>query len=468
MTEDRRFDQRLKWILKRLIFAALAASCALAGAGDVVRAAPGSGGEGPVDPEPGVSRSFPDTSSRISVFAPSLPGSLTEAQLNFVAEHFAGAEQLSGRDIAKIRLLNPSFLNLQARQAFIGSNKPYFLGDVWGTDWPTIQGRSEWYMRAEDGEPMWNLLAGGYLMRPWDDFARFPAYTWPAYWVDTSMDQMRRMAGDGIRAQGYNPDAAYGALLDPFDEKFRPERIEQSWITLVNKFGRYVADRFSATPEHFLLVVDGGPLADKLPTADFSVADGVVVQDFAGGLVPLSLESWKTQMNRVLALQQTNQAALCRSTLPDGAEPDSRFFRLASYLLVKASHAFLYLRTEHATTLEYFPEYSIQLGRFVSATSADVETYFRNDLGLYAREYELGIVLVNPGDGPVRLRLERPAWNITPRDGGAVDETGFIMGSLLWEKVEELNLEPGNGAILVYDQGAARPGKRGAVMRRIN
>ncbi|MBI4468701.1 MAG: hypothetical protein HY650_05185 [Acidobacteria bacterium] len=409
-------------------------------------------------PETSSLRRFPDVSWGVPVFAPALPAGLTKAQLRFVAEHYSGAEQVSREEAEAIRAINPDFIILHSRRAFIAGPKPYYMGDAWGSDWEAIEGRWDWFVRATDGRPIRHLLADGYLMDPWDELAETAEQGWAAYWVDSSMEQMRRMDADGIRALDYDPGSVLAALLDPPDWKFDAERMEKHWTPRVNRFGQYVRERFSSSPEKYLLVVDGGGLADTGLLPDFSPADGVLVEPFAGrqsGSPGADLSGWKLQMSRVMTLQQREKAVLCRGSLPEGAGTMDRLFITGSFLLAQSGRAQLYLQKSSASILEYYPEYLINLGHPMSTGHGDVEGYYRRELGLFAREFEKGWVLVNPGDQSIPLRLDRAAWSVSPQGGGSLDASGSHSGVLLLEKVESITLPPAAAAVLITNRATS-------------
>ena len=80
------------------------------------------------------SRSFPDTSTRIGVFADQLPGGMSEAQERFAATHYVGTQKLSLNLSRPLRAINPNFLVLHYHLAMWQSapRVPFIIdGNTW-------------------------------------------------------------------------------------------------------------------------------------------------------------------------------------------------------------------------------------------------------------------------------------------------------------------------------------------------
>ncbi len=397
-------------------------------------------------------RRLPDTSTKASIFASALPSGLTDAQLRFVAGHMAGAERVAPIHIAILRQFNPDFINLHQRMAVIAGPRPYFMGYAWASDWEWVSQHPDWFVRTHDGSPVRHLVEGGYLMDPSGELGGAVTDGWKEYWVDSSMDQMRNMGADGIVAKGYSTAAISAPLLDAPDPRFDEARIGDTWLPHLDRFGRYVKNRFATAPEDFLFVVEAGSLDRSWDNPDLTVADGIMVSNFARpdrANGPGRGESWKRQMNRLLVLQQMEKAVFCRSYLADPSDANDRLFRFCSYLLIKSSHAFFYLQHERGVSLEYYPEYEVNLGRHFTAPSIDVESFFRPEWGLYAREYQNGLVLVNPTNRSTLVKLDHPYLRLIPTGAGEVDESGSTGGMLGYQSTQWVILGPASAAILL-------------------
>jgi len=117
-------------------------------------------------------------------------------------------------------------------------------------------------------------------------------------------------------------------------------------------------------------------------------------------------------MDRVLRLVRMNRIVIGQSYVSPG-NLRARGFALASYLLVKGRRTLLNLESGGA---EWYPEYAIALGRARSAVQRSVVS-LRVPGGAYAREYERGVAVVNPGDADVRYAFPRNRRLVRPRGG---------------------------------------------------
>jgi hypothetical protein len=118
--------------------------------------------------------------------------------------------------------------------------------------------------------------------------------------------------------------------------------------------------------------------------------------------------------------------------------------KLANYLLVKGNRTYLFHFA--ADTLEWYPEWEIDLGAPVAApTNADALAW----QGVYRRDFAKGSVLVNPGTVAISVTLAVPMQRIDPQGGGAVPADGTVTATVASTAVTSLSLAPGSGAILL-------------------
>src|SRR5262249_46048687 len=101
----------------------------------------------------------------------------------------------------------------------------------------------------------------------------------------------------------------------------------------------------------------------------------------------------------------------------------------------------------------YYPEYTLNLGRATTAVATDISSYSWN--GVYRRDYQNGLVLVNPGKTSITLDLGGTYQNVTATGGGvltdaSLDASGnYIGGHLNYAPVTQVTLAPGTAAILM-------------------
>jgi hypothetical protein len=69
--------------------------------------------------------------------------------------------------------------------------------------------------------------------------------------------------------------------------------------------------------------------------------------------------------------------------------------------------------------------------------------------GVYRRDFEKGVVLVNPSAGQVTVSLGAPLQRVEPQGGGAIDEAGATPGALNKTAVTQVDVPPKGAAILL-------------------
>jgi hypothetical protein len=117
---------------------------------------------------------------------------------------------------------------------------------------------------------------------------------------------------------------------------------------------------------------------------------------------------------------------------------------LGSYLLIKGRHS--YINLELGAEPEWWPEYGIDLGAAQQTAAGSIAELAQGSL--YRRDFANGFVLVNPGDAPVTLTLDRDYQRIEPQGGGFVPEDGAAPGALTYTTVRSVTLEPYSAAVL--------------------
>ena len=110
---------------------------------------------------------------------------------------------------------------------------------------------------------------------------------------------------------------------------------------------------------------------------------------------------------------------------------------LGGYLLVKGSRTYLVYFA--SSTLEWYPEWDLDLGAPLTQPAALDELAWN---GVYRREFEKGIVLVNPGTRSVQVDLGMPFRRVEPRGGGQVPASGVPSGTLGLSPVTTVVLSP--------------------------
>jgi hypothetical protein len=408
----------------------------------------------------GAVRPWPDTSSRIGVFADQLPGSLTAAQRQFAATNLAGTQKQRASDLAALRVYNTNFLCLHYQLA-VGQGPELFIdGDAWVSDWTTVNAQTNWFLLNAQTQRVYQTSWNWYLM----DLRHTngtPLTGWPQYWITTCVARMKSTGSDAVFADSYTQDAySFGACnpTHPWMEDIG--LLQANWIPQLEAFGRAITNAFAADTNGFLYLPNLGGLVTGWETMNYGVGHGGMIEGFcywsSGSYFDPA--DWRLQMTRALGLVRSNKIVICQS-YPDTAAVSDRLFALASYLLIKGSRTYLCLLTTGDVALEYYPEYTLSLGGATAAPLAHVTNYFHAPWGVYRRAYSNGWALVNPGETAVTIpNLGTNLLRAVPSGGGAVGGAGSYGGTLGFLSVTGLTVAAHGGEVLLFDTNAPAGG----------
>jgi len=121
-----------------------------------------------------------------------------------------------------------------------------------------------------------------------------------------------------------------------------------------------------------------------------------------------------------------------------------RRFLLASYLLVKDART--YIAYFASGPLEWYPEWDLELGA-AQKNAITLDDFSWN--GIYRRDFDNGIVLVNPGTSPVQVNLGATLKRTEPVGGGAVSSDGTVPGHVETVPVTTLEIGAKSAEILL-------------------
>jgi hypothetical protein len=185
-------------------------------------------------------------------------------------------------------------------------------------------------------------------------------------------------------------------------------------------------------------------------TTAYSLADGVMVEGFGawGWGWYFDLPDWQLQMNRILDLVNLDKAVIAQQYI-DPIDVNDRMFLLGNYLLIKGSHT--YLNLDYSMEPEWFPEYDIPIGHPLGSAPASVDDLWNAGWGVYARDYDNGLVLVNPTAITQTISLGSTCYQATPAGGGMVPEDGVLPAEwvVTYSAVTEVILPPNRAAVLL-------------------
>ena len=410
-------------------------------------------------PTQGSVRSLPPTIEGIHVFNDQIDvHNLSDAQVAFAATHYVGTQKLTRQAAQRLRAYNPNFIVLHYRLGLgigyraandacqpTGESLSIIHGDEWVQEWPGDEALPEaWFYHHVDERVYW-CAWGWYLMD-----VDHP--DWRDWWLEQVLQQIADNDNDGLFADSVTVPNYLGyddwqPALPAVDAAFENEwarRIE-SWLDWLNNA---LGDR--------LLIVNAGSWVNGRNTTDYSLADGVMIEGFAGWdeYDRFAFEDWQLQMDRILGLVAQDRAVIAQSYVSDAPE---RLWTLANYLLIKGDHTYINLETTQDA--EWFPEYDLPVGSPLAAVPATVAELQDAATGLYLRPYSGGLVVVNPDpDGtPQTLHLDAPMQQVIGAEGGGdlpidADISGW---GVITTPVTAVTVAPGQAAILLNDAQAA-------------
>ena len=398
-------------------------------------------------------RPWPDTSSSIQVFSDQFDvSSATDAQLQFAATHYAGAQKLLASEVAKLRAYAPGFLLLHYRlgQA-LGDSTPdaqcqpttdyiqIIDGNSWVQEWPGDDAVQEsWFFHVGESR-VFNCTYGWYL-------AQLDDPTWLAYWPPLVVQQIQACDADGLFADSFSIPNYFGATdynpnLPVIDAGF-----EDGWATMEHDFTDAMRTTFAG---RYLWIPNIGSYITSRDPSDYSNVDGAMIEGFAelGGGNYLAPSDWELQQNRALALVSAGKILLAQ-TYPSDTDVDERMFILGTYLLVKGSRTYVNLDAE-GLQIQWFPEYGIDLGAAADPLPASIGALQDPSSQLFVRRYANGLVLVNPSSAPETYALPDTVYQVVPSGGGLVPADGTAPGSLSTTPVTSVTLQPDTAAVLL-------------------
>ncbi len=396
---------------------------------------------------------FPDTFDGIHVFNDQINvHNLSDAQVAFAATHYAGTQKTTLSETQRLRAHNPGFVVLHYRlglglgfRAATGDCQPdgeylhIIDGDAWVQEWPGDDALPEDWFYHVHGQRVYWCAWGWYLID-----TDHPG--WRAWWIDQVRGQIAASAYDGLFADSVTVPNYLGAddwrpALPAYDEAFEAE-----WTRRINDWLTWADNGLGA---EYVLIVNAGQLVTTRETTDYSRADGVMVEGFAGWGEYERFEpgDWQLQMDRVLALVNRDRIVLLQSYVWDTPE---RLWTLANYLLVKGHHT--YINLEVSQEAEWFPEYDLPIGQPLAGPPGSISDLL-NEAGLYARAYSNGLVLANPDPSgqPRSMALNEPMALVTGAVGGGDIPANAKLGwHVTTREVTEVTVPPGSAAILLY------------------
>lgn len=396
-------------------------------------------------------RPWPDSSTGIVVFADQIPGQLTLPQRQFAVTHLAGTQKMRRDEIRDLRLFNTNFLCLHYQLGVAQGPELFIDGNAWTSDWAAVTTHSNWFLLNMSGQRVYHPAWNWYLADA--TYSNGAARSgWPNYWITTSLARIRSAENDAVFADSFTQDAYSFGGCNPSHEWLESVNLCRSnWIPALHSFASNVMAAYVAEGGGYLFLPNLGGMITSWDSTDFGLAHGGMIEGFCfwGSGSYFDPADWRLQMERTLTLVRSNKVVIAQC-YPDTSDYGARMFATASYLLAKGTRTYLCLLTVDGINLEYYPEYTIDLGAAHSNVPPALTNLWYPAWGVYRRAYERGVVLVNPESSPVVIpNLHTNYQLVSASGGGLVDEAGAYGGALSLATVTGLTLAAHGGAVLL-------------------
>ena len=404
----------------------------------------GVGGEGGGSGIRGIAR-FPDTSTSIAVLVDQLPGGLTTAQLELAATRFVGSQKLT-LDISRaLRAINPDFVVLHYHLAMWQSAPGVSIildGKNWGSDYSKVGGHESWFWHTTGGQRVTSVVDGKWLMNVAE-----PGFQ--GYWIQSIAQQIALGEYDGVFLDSASPALLESEAQAPPEPRLTGTGARDNLIpelgnkTFIQAWTAWIATLDVALgAKKLALIPNTGAFITGWDTTPYDLTAGVFSEGYAD---PSFAEAdWALATNQLLALAAKGKIMILQNYLSSPGDVARRMYYLGNYLLVRGSRS--YLDYFAAGPMEWYPEWGIALGAAVSA-GAKVDDLLKD--GVYRRDFEKGIVLVNPSSIPVTVTLDKPMQRVLPAGGGAVEADGVAPGALMMTMVTTVDVAARGAEILI-------------------
>ena len=387
----------------------------------------------------GWSRIIPDTSDGVYVWADQLQ-TYNDSQNQFVATNFVGSQKLTKDRIDAIRNYNSDFIVLQYHKAYgvdIGNN---IVGpNGWGPDIATMNefaANNPGYGDLEDYYIHWtnendsahrvqHYWAGNLEYHLADiRHAGFRAYLieetkkrceqvgfdgtffdvgfFPWYEYEPDYDTSVGFGGNGTMWYEYAPWNWPSISQDS-------STLTQNWNALAVPYWQEITNGYHSGATKYYSIVN----CDRMITGWYEhvyldYVDGGMVEGWMTGgdeNSRLTGSDWELSASRILRYITGNDKILiAQPTNGWSSNIALREWWIANYFLLKNDKSFYFYA--YSMDVYWWPEYEMDLGAFIQSPTKNL-----NDLlvagaqSLYARSYEKGLVLVNPGESSQQYTL---------------------------------------------------------------
>ncbi len=355
---------------------------------------------------------------------------ITDQQIKFIDEHYD-------------YVMTP-FLSKEIREK-IKNAKLFLYRSIQGTwtgfnhfDWEHIDSNENMFCHSNGNriKTRWNswLMDGNDIV---EKGSKDELNHWVNYYAITASQQVYDYSYDGLfidsASHKLSPKAVNYVMPDNYSDKKWQE-------------GRYRALEFIKSYLPDKIVIFNGLHSNYGAEKSLELTDGGMWETFAYNPDTGEYYGEKNWKKAIELFERNKDRLISMVSKKKGfsKEPERRMFIVASYLLVSSKNIALTISDldyDGTNAVFYYPEYDIYLGKAKGS-------YEEKD-GLYIREFEDGLVIVNPGSSERGFALNKKYYKIVPVGNGIVKEDGSWNSKLEYEEVEgSISITPESGIVL--------------------
>jgi hypothetical protein len=314
-------------------------------------------------------------------------------------------------------------------------------GVHWDNDYPTVTQHETWFWHNTQNQRVASTADQKLLMDIGD-----PGFQ--SYWESSLVSQVEAGDYDGIffdsaspallQAEVGNQDsrlAATGAKDSQIAELGNRSFIQawEAWMTTLNT---------NLANQGIPLIPNTSAFVTSWDDTNYGLTAGAFVEGFADPTWATS--DWKASTNELLSLAAAHKILILQNYLSSTDDVAKRMYYLGNYLLVKGDKT--YLDYFAAGPFEWYPEWKLDLGA-PTKTGATVDDLASGSV--YRRDYEKGVVLVNPTGASADVTLGGTFQGVTPNGGGTVDANGTEPGTTVTAAVTQVTVAANGAEILL-------------------
>ena len=309
-------------------------------------------------------------------------------------------------------------------------------------DWEHMDANENMFVYDNDGDRIWTRY-DSWLMDGSDLVEKGTADElnhWVNYYAITASSQVKEYDYDGLFIDCASHKIRGGTTLNKTPANYSDTKWRDDRYTALEFIKSYFPDK---------PVTYNGLHSENGAEKSLDLTDGGMWEVFAFNATTGAYEGqaeWQKVIDIAEEYKDDKLISIVTKKKDLVEEIDNRMFILGSYLLVANQNVILNmndLNFDPSGMLLYYPEYEVDLGKPLG--SYGVEN------NIYQREFEEGLVLVNPSENQsYSYNLDQEYNKVVPRGGGQVPEDGQWKGQLDYQATSgNINLLPASGIVLI-------------------